>query len=709
MIQFTKVSLAFGDRDILKNTSLYLSAGSRSCLAGANGSGKSTLMKVIAGELCPDSGERAIRRGCRISYLPQSVMAPREGSLQGRTLREEAETAYGEFAAMLNAMEDIGRALEQSGSDDRRTASLLEEYHRLQEGVENSGYYSRDQRISMVLSGLGFVKSDMTRRPEEFSGGWRMRIALAKTLLEAPDILLLDEPTNYLDIEARSWLEGWLQAFTGGYLLVSHDRYFLDVTVTEVYELFQGDLKRYAGNYTAYEKVRQTELDSLIKRYAAQQEEIAKAEDLIRRFRYKASKAAMVQERIKKLEKMDRQGQRIEIPESLKKISINFPLCPHSGRIALSLEGIGKSYGKRRVLSALDLVLESGERLLVVGRNGAGKSTLLRIVSGADRDFEGVLQYGAGIQPGYFSQDAAETLPDCGRASPSVLEYLEAEAPTELIPRARDLLGAFLFRGDDVYKPLPVLSGGEKSRLALLRMLLKPINLLILDEPTNHLDIYSKDILLDTLKKYTGTIIFVSHDRAFMEALSTKTLELSQPLRSRDEGPGETGTSRARLFYGDYAYYLDRLNREEAAPGPGKTDPAPPRQGARPSAGPPPPVRPPPAAAMPKAILIKAADIQAPGPASRREAEKQRRRLQRQEEEILKALEGLEAEKAALDGELERPEVYSDGEKAKAVQAKLRGLAAEIDRKTREWEEKAGELERNALFSSGGFPEKGGE
>jgi ATP-binding cassette subfamily F protein 3 len=694
-VQFTRVSLAFGDRDILKNISLYLSAGSRACLAGVNGSGKSTLMKVIAGKLPPDSGERAIQKGSRISYLPQSGIVHR-----GRTLREEAETAYEGIRLLLDAMEEIGRTLEKAKSDDSRTAALLAEHHRLQETIEDSGYYRREADIAMALEGLGFAPDDLDRDAGEFSGGWQMRIALAKVLLERPGILLLDEPTNYLDIEARTWLEGWLARFKGGCLLVSHDRYFLDVTVNEVYELFQGNLKRYAGNYSAYEKIRAAEIESLMKRYAGQQEEIAKAEELIRRFRYKASKAAMVQERIKKLEKMESRG-RIEIPESLKKISIVFPPPPHAGRIALTLEGLGKSYGPRRVFSGLDLVLESGERLLAVGRNGAGKTTLLRILAGADGDFDGSLRYGAGITAGYFSQDSAETL----HGEKTVLASLEEEAPAALIPRIRDMLGSFLFRGDDVYKPLSVLSGGEKSRLALLRMLLKPINLLILDEPTNHLDLYSKDILLDTLKRFTGTIVFVSHDRFFMEALSTKTLE----LRSRN-----SGGSAHRLFYGGYGYYLERTGAEGAEPAPdgdGGPDAGAgaaaaeeekgPETGTVPAA---PPERTPPGTETPSgAILIKAGQARPMTAGERRAGEKQRRtrirRLERQEEEILRALENLEAEKKRLAGELAKPEVYSSGERARIVKAGLDGAAAEIEAKTREWELKAAELEtaRNSL------------
>ncbi|GHV69407.1 ABC transporter ATP-binding protein [Spirochaetia bacterium] len=681
-VQFTRVSLAFGDRDLLNGVSLFLAAGTRAALTGANGSGKSTLMKVIAGKLEADSGDRAVQKGSRVSYLPQSGLVHR-----GKSLREEAETAYEPILNMISAMEECGRALEESKSDGGKTAVLLEEYHRLQEAVEDSGYYQREAEIAAVLGGLGFAPEDLHRDAGEFSGGWQMRIALAKVLLERPGILLLDEPTNYLDIEARSWLEGWLQSFSGGYLLVSHDRYFLDATVNEVYELFQGDLKRYMGNYSAYEKIRAVEMESLLKRYAAQQEEIAKTESLIRRFRYKASKAAFAQELIKRLEKIER----IEIPESLKKINIALPPPPHSGKIALTLEGIGKCYGTRRVLGGLagglDLLVESKERLLVVGRNGAGKSTLLRIIAGEDTNFEGTVRYGAGISPGYFSQDAAETL----TGGETVLEFMEAQAPTALIPRLRDMLGAFLFRGDDVYKSVSVLSGGEKSRLALLRMLLKPMNLLILDEPTNHLDLHSKDILLNTLKAYEGTVIFVSHDRSFMEALSTKTLELS--------AMGPAGGS-PRLFYGDYAYYLDRLNRDAAGMQQQQQPPAETRP--EPTADHPIDITPE-QEPMAPIILLKAnrtSGLPRDNAAEYREAAKQRqtliRRLERQEAEILKALEEMETEKAALEKELARPEVYSNGEKARTVQAKLRGIAAVIDAKTAEWEQKAAELEEAA-------------
>jgi ATP-binding cassette subfamily F protein 3 len=339
---------------------------------------------------------------------------------------------------------------------------------------------------------------------------------------------------------------------------------------------------------------------------------------------------------------------RIEIPENLKKMSITFPPPPHSPRVALSIEGLGKSYGERRVLSGVDLGLDSGVRQVVAGPNGAGKTTLLRILSGADSGFEGAVKYGPGISVGYFSQDAAEAM----QGGAQVLEFMEAEAPMALIPKVRDMLGAFLFRGDDVYKTVSVLSGGEKSRLALLRMLLKPMNLLILDEPTNHLDLHSKDILLDTLKEFKGTIIFVSHDRAFMDALSTKTLELSPGIHPADP-------ARVKLFYGNYAYYLEKISSNSNNDG---------------------------NAIIPNTINDNVAAHAAEQRLLNKQRQAETRRLEKQEAEILKAIEELESEKARWEAELSRPAVYSNGEKAKAAKQKLDECDAAIREKTSEWE-----------------------
>ena len=534
-VQFSQVSLAFGDRDILKNVSVNLQAGSKVALTGANGSGKSTLIKVMAGLVQPDGGQRVAQKDARIAYLPQSGLTH-----HGCSLREEADKAFCFGYELQAEMEKIGDKLKNGEGNEKL---LLERHDAILTELEESGWNRRQVMAEQVLAGLGFSREDLDKNCEEFSGGWQMRIALGKALMVNPDILLLDEPTNYLDIEARGWLEKFLDNYKGGFLLVSHDRYFLDHTVNEVYELFNGELKRYPGNYTHYEKVREIELETLIREYEKQQAEIAHLQEFINRFGVQATKAAQAQERQKMLDKI--LEKQIVIPESLKKIHFKFPPAPHSGRLVATLSKITKSYdGEHNVLQNLDLVLENGERLVVAGHNGAGKSTLLRIIAGADSDFSGEVKLGSGVKIGYFSQDNAETL----KGSASVLETVESEAPLELIPKIRDMLGAFLFRGDDVHKSLDVLSGGEKARVALLKLLLRPVNFLILDEPTNHLDMHSKDVLLDALKDFGGTVIFVSHDRGFIENLSTRVLELK---------PGQF-----RLFPGDYKYYMERLERE---------------------------------------------------------------------------------------------------------------------------------------------------
>jgi ATP-binding cassette subfamily F protein 3 len=648
-VQFTGVSLAFGDRDILINADIKLKTGSRAALYGANGSGKSTLMKVMAGLMPCDSGSMALEKGAAIAYLPQSAIVN-----GGKTLWDEAKTAFAPYTALLERRRKIESLLETAKTDGGITQKLLDEAENIDERLEAAGFWQIDRSIALVLRGLGFAESDFPRLTEEFSGGVRMRIALAKTLLQNPDILLLDEPTNYLDIEGRAWLEQWLREFKGAFLLVSHDRYFLDSVVNEVYELFQGRLRRWAGTYTDYEARRREETEGLIAAYKRQQEEIARAEALIRRFRYKAGKAAMAQELIKKLEKMER----IEIPENLKKITITLPPPPHSGRIALRLEDAGRSYGENRVLSGVNLCLETGERLLVAGANGAGKSTLLRIIAGEDAGHEGSVTYGTGIVRAYFSQESAETL---GADAPgaTVLGLLEAAAATSLVPRLRDMLGAFLFRGDDVFKKISVLSGGERSRLALLRLLLRPANLLILDEPANHLDLYAKDILLDALLSYTGTIVFVSHDRAFMDALSKKTLALS---------PGGTH----HLHYGGYADYLETLAPSPLASALNGVSAGAFRQQPQP----------------PSPVASPAHDA--------RQAEKKRaaalRRAEREEAALVGILDVLEAEKKALENRLAEREVYTSGEKSRQIQSRLSEISAAITLHSAEWERLAGEI-----------------
>lgn len=646
-VQFSQVSLAFGDRDILKNVTINLQTGSKVALTGANGAGKSTLIKVLAGITKPDSGNRAVQKETRVVYLPQSGLTH-----HGCSLKEEADKAF-EFGYEMQRQIDLIGELLQKGEGN--TDSLVLQQAELIQKLEDSQWYRREAACESVLLGLGFSRSDFEKRTEEFSGGWQMRIALAKALMQNPDILLLDEPTNYLDIEARGWLEQFLQNFKGGFLLVSHDRYFLDVTINEVFELFNGELKRYPGNFSHYEKVREVELKTLIAEYEQQQQEINKLEDFITRFGYKATKAAQAQEYQKKLDKMVR----IEIPESLKKIHFTFPPAPHSGRLVLRMNDICKSYdGSKNVLNHLNLTLENSQRLVVAGKNGAGKSTLLRIIAGVDSDFSGEIIPGAGVKIGYFSQDNAETI----KGKETILEYLEARAPLELIPKLRDMLGAFLFRGDDVYKSLDVLSGGEKSRIALLQLLLSPVNLLVLDEPTNHLDIHSKDVLLSALKDFGGTVIFVSHDRGFIEQLATVVLELK---------PGEF-----KYYPGDYVYYLEqteavqnRQNQDENS-----------NQSTNGKNG---------------GIDAQKMEVKSESKLSweeQKKRESERRKIEKKIARLEEEIENLENKKNELETKLSDPAVYSNGEKAKSVQKEIEEIAAQIEMVTLEWEKASEEL-----------------
>lgn len=665
-VQFSKVSLAFGDRDILKNVSVNLATGSKVALTGANGAGKSTLIKIMAGLTEPDSGERICQKDTRIAYLPQSGLTH-----HGSTLLEEADKAFEFGYEIQREAEQIG---EQLKSNPDNTDYLVTRHAELLAKLEDSGWYRRQAQAESVLLGLGFTREDFTKNTEQFSGGWQMRIALAKALMQNPDILLLDEPTNYLDIEARNWLEVFLKNFKGGFLLVSHDRYFLDVTINEVYELFGGELKSYPGNFSHYEKVREVELQTLMAEYEKQQAEIHHLEDFINRFGYKATKAAQAQERQKMLDKL--LANKIEIPESLKKIHFSFPPAPHSGNIVLRMSEITKSYdGSFNVLDNLELLLEKGERLVVAGHNGAGKSTLLRIVAGVDKNFTGNIETGAGVSIGYFSQDNAETI----SGTASVLEHIESIAPLELIPKVRDMLGAFLFRGDDVNKSLNVLSGGEKTRVALLQLLLRPVNLLILDEPTNHLDMHSKDVLLSALKDFGGTVIFVSHDRGFIQDLATRVLELT---------PG-----KFRNFKGDYEYYMQRLADEEAGivgnydAGTVHSNPnAVNKAAAKINAG----------QASPSSAQNSSNQSEKSAGALNWEEQKKLEAERRKKEKEVARLEDeiakVEGDLSDLQNKMSDPAVYSNGEKAKTVQNEISALEEKLEELNAAWEIAAGEL-----------------
>lgn len=635
-LQLDDISLSFGERTLFSGVQLTISPGSRIALSGANGSGKSTLMKIAAGIMEYDTG-RIIRPGdTRIAYLPQSGLVHR-----GNSLKDEAMTAFGELPAMAREAERIAEELERGEGD---TQGLLDRARFIRETLEHAGWNRREGRIERVLTGLGFRRDEFAKDAAAFSGGRQMRIALAKILIRSPDILFLDEPTNYLDLEAREWLGDFVKRYAGGIMLVSHDRAFLDKTCTEVAEIRMAALKVFKGSFSSFESARESEAAALVERWRRQQEEIARIESFISRFRYKASKAAQVQSRVKMLEKMER----IEIPPAMKRIRFSFPEAPRGAKTPLRAEGLSRRYGTKTVFSHLDAEFPRGSRTAVAGVNGAGKSTLLRILCGRDKEFEGELFTGTGTKTGYFSQDRNETL----HPESTVIENASMGTDTDETA-LRGLLGAFLFTGDDIFKKTKVLSGGERSRLELLKILLQPVNLLILDEPTNHLDIVSKDILLDALINFGGTLIIVSHDRYFLERIADRVLEIED--------------GRARMYLGGYAFYRER---KEA--------------GIEPSAGP----------ADPPGTAIGAPGASKASHERRKQRRSALRSLKNQEERLTACLEEKEKEAASVRLLLEQPENYSNPDKARTLSAQLARLEERIEQIGEAWEEAAAALEK---------------
>ena len=620
LVSLSGVSVSYGERRLLDAVNLTIASRMRVALVGPNGSGKSTLMRILAGLGAPDTGSVVREKDTRVAYVPQSVAQYPAGP----TLLEEAETAFERGAALVRESAELEERMGALSPGSPDAESLLWRHHELQERIEASGYHRRAEAIHRVLTGLGFSVEDFRKPCAAFSAGWQMRIALSRALLANPDILLLDEPTNYLDLEARNWLEEFLAQYPGGLLLVSHDRWFLDAVVQSVAEIFMSRVSVFSGNYSHYEEARSRDLESLMERWRQQQEEISRIEAFISRFRYNASKARLVQSRITQLDKMER----IEVPPVVKSIRFSFPPPPASGRLVLSAEALSKSYGGRPVFSGVGFDVSKGDKLVVVGVNGAGKSTLLRLISEKEAPDAGTLRRGTGVVPAFYSQERA----DAWTSSRQVIEELEAVAPTSLIPELRTMLGSFLFRGDDVFKSVSVLSGGEKSRLALLTMLLEPANLLILDEPTNHLDLASKDVLLGALRGFPGTVIFVSHDRHFISHLATAVLELKD--------------GRARYLPGDYDYYLAKSASDAAAANP---------------------VPVPAASASERPPADGARGASADTRAEDKRVKSELRSLEREEAVLLQRLEDLEAERVRIEESMARPDVYSDGDKMKEL------------------------------------------
>jgi len=528
MIQLSAAGKRYGHKLLFEGTDWLITNRDRIGLVGANGTGKSTLMKILGGMETLDYGSLSVAKGISASYLPQDGL-----TLSGRTVFAEAMSVFAKLRALETEMEALTGRMSELDHSSSEYSQVADRYQRIEHEFRTRDGYAIEAQVGSVLMGLGFPKEDWYRQTDEFSGGWQMRIALAKLLLQQPNLLLLDEPTNHLDLEARNWLEEYLTNYPYAFVLISHDRYFLDVTVNKIVEIWNKHIHFYPGNYEKYLAQKTQRQEQLEAAYRNQRERIEQLEVFINRFRYQATKAKQVQSRIKELEKMER----IELPEEEKTIHFSFPQPKASGRIVAEFAGVAKSYGQKEVFRDVSFMIERGDRIALVGVNGAGKSTLIKLLAEEEPLSAGDYKLGHNVQEDYFAQDQykeldpdARILDDLGKLSPQSRE-------TEL----RNLLGCFLFSGEEVFKRIGVLSGGERNRYALLRMLLHPANFLLLDEPTNHLDMRAKDILLEALSKYTGTVVFVSHDRYFIDKLATRIFEV--------------GDGRVEVYPGNYEDY----------------------------------------------------------------------------------------------------------------------------------------------------------
>jgi ATP-binding cassette, subfamily F, member 3 len=548
MIQLSSAGKRYGHKLLFEGVDLLVTPQDRIGLVGANGTGKSTLLKILGGSESLDYGNVSVAKGLSFGYLPQDGL-----SLSGRSVFNECLTVFERLRAMERELEQLMAGMAEVDHTSAEYDAIAERYHAIEHEFRVHDGYAIEAQVGTVLAGLGFHPEDWQRQTEEFSGGWQMRIALAKLLLQKPNLLLLDEPTNHLDLESRNWLEEYLSNYPFAFVLISHDRYFLDVTVGRIVEIWNKKIWTYTGNYTKYLAQKRQRQEQLEAAYKNQRERIEQLEVFINRFRYQATKAKQVQSRIKELEKIER----IELPEEEKTIHFTFPQPKPSGRIVAEFLGAAKSYGPKQVFADVDFMVEKGDRIALVGANGAGKSTLIKMLAGIEPLTAGEYKLGYNVQFDYFAQDQykeldqeARILDDLGRVSPASRE-------TDL----RNLLGCFLFSGDDVFKRIGVLSGGERNRYALLRMLLHPANFLLLDEPTNHLDMRAKDVLLEALGKYTGTVVFVSHDRYFIDKLATRVFEI--------------GGGQVEVYPGNYEDFLWRKQGgaeklQQAVAGPGR-------------------------------------------------------------------------------------------------------------------------------------------
>jgi ATPase subunit of ABC transporter with duplicated ATPase domains len=542
MISFSRISKQYGRQVLFVDASFQLNPGEKVGLVGPNGAGKTTLFRMIVGEEAPDEGDVSVPKKLTIGYFRQDVE-----EMSGRSVLDEAIAGSGRVGDLHHELESLNQAMAdpaRAGDMDR----ILARFGEVQEEYEHLGGYALESQAREVLHGLGFDDDRIDGDVGALSGGWKMRVAMARVLLGRPDVLLMDEPTNHLDIESIIWLEDFLKSLPGSLLMTSHDREFMNRVVTKIAEIDSGEITAYSGNYDFYERERAIRDANKEAAYARQQAMLAKEQRFIERFKAQAAKAAQVQSRIKALDKIEK----VEPPKKRRVVQFDFRQPPRSGEQVAVLENVGKRYGRRVIYDGLNLTIRRGERWSVMGRNGAGKTTLLKMIAGAIEPDVGAIRLGASLNLGYFAQQALDLLnPDL-----TIWQQIEKDFPQESTGVLRNLLGAFQFSGDDVEKKIRALSGGEKTRLVMARMLLNPPNFLVLDEPTNHLDLETKEMLIRALGSFDGTMVFVSHDRAFLRGLSNRVLELG----------GESGVdAEPHAYPGSYVEYVARTGHE--APG----------------------------------------------------------------------------------------------------------------------------------------------
>lgn len=647
MVGINKINVQYNDRKLFRDVSFQVKPGEKLGLVGSNGAGKSTLLKIIVGEVSPHSGNISTPKDFSMGYLPQELPLH-----DGRTVWEEAETALASIQETQRKLDTINTQLaEREDYESDGYLHLIEELNHYTERFNMMGGYTYHARLERILQGLGFRPDDFERQTTEFSGGWRMRIELAKLLLAQHDLLLLDEPTNHLDIESILWLESFLEEYEGGIVMVSHDRTFLDHITNRTVEIVNGTIYDYPVPYSKFVALREERRQLQKQEQKNQEKEIKHTEQLIEKFRYKANKASFAQSLIKKLDKMER----IEIDdEDSKVMHFKFPPAPRSGKVVVKGENLSKSYGDKTVFQRAHIEINRQENVAFVGQNGQGKSTLVKIITQA-LPHGGHLELGHNVQIGYYAQEQAKTLD----GSKTLLETIEEAAPEDQRKRARDYLGSFLFSGEDVEKKVSVLSGGEKGRLALCKLLLHPCNLLVMDEPTNHLDMKSKDMLKQALEQYDGTLILVSHDRHFLEGLAQKIYEF------RD--------GRVREFLGSIEEYLQRRQFDDFRQV---------EQQAAPSEKP----------------KSKASPAQAPAEhldhKARKKLDSDLRKLEKRVQEGEAAIEKLEKELEAWDAELQDPAKFQEHSQDPDFYERYEHRREELDQRMQRWEQDQEKLEK---------------